>query len=144
MMQRIDRPPLWGSLEPILGRRTPVGPAEWNAVRIVSVMIKGPHDLRGQRLTIQAHVYLGALRPADVRVELLPGRQSCDAMPAPVTRLWTEASFDNGSFLFEGTVSKAATDTAEGFTVCVRPAPSGGAGDQPPVLRWCNANAGRR
>ena len=144
MMQHTERPTLWGPLEPILGRRTPVGAAEWNAVRIVSVTITGSHDVRGLRTSVQAHVYLGALRPADVRVELLPGRLTGDALPAPVTRLWTEASLGNGGYLFEASVARSTIEAPEGFTICVRPAPNGGASDRPPVLRWCAAGGGQR
>ena len=97
--------------------------ANWNNVRVESVDGTENGDLAvGDRLTVRAHLRLGALTPDDVGVELYLGRLNADgdfadslAVPMHLT------GSANGTFLFEAATVPCSRSGIHGYTVRVMP-----------------------
>lgn len=100
----------------------------WMHVRVEDACLTDDH--RGPLL--QVWVHLGALLPADVRVEVVPGAPPpLNVSPGPRGRvMWSVRSYHNGSYLFEMSAFDPA-GSADGCTVRIA-APLTSPGDVPP------------
>lgn len=111
----------------------------WPDVRIVQLgSAPGRGAAPSATITARACVHLGALTPADVRVEVVgrEGSHVADAAPTPpCRRLWSVRSYANGSFLFEGEVPRAMLEHPAGVDVRVRADPQRGHTALAPVAR---------
>src|SRR5687768_13567602 len=76
---------------------------QWPRVRISDVTTRPSSDGSGDCMTVHACVHLGALLPADLRVELVP--MPCGAAvgsPQPASYLlWSVESYHNDSYAYE-------------------------------------------
>ena len=113
----------------------------WVHVRIRSVESLPSLARDGDdHVVIRAHIHLGTLLPADVKVDFLapasPASRAGDA-PEACCQLWSVQSYDNGSFVFEAVVPAELVDGAP--RVGVRVGPRRATEEHPalrPVVRW--------
>lgn len=102
---------------------------EWPGVRITGVMMLADVPLTPERhQRIQAHVRLGRLTPANVRVHLTTATRTADMAPYGgwTRRLAASQTYDNGHFVFEGHVPEHVLATmASCLTVVVEPLSQG-------------------
>lgn len=98
---------------------------EWAGVRITDVAILA--DLPGtpeRHQRVRAHVRLGQLTPADVRVQLTSATLTADTAPGDpwMHRLTCSQAYANGHFVFEAHVPEHQLDVrASRLTVVVEP-----------------------
>jgi hypothetical protein len=118
--------------------------ARWPEVRILGIDTPAPtrHVPKGMQ-TIRVHVRLGALTPADVRVEMAMGDAAMARDPsAAVIRLASTRCYGNGSFAFEAEVPRATLEGPKGFSIRVAPDPYHGVVLLPPVVQYVRARRG--
>jgi len=101
--------------------------AWWSAVRVGSVAVSRHGSAADEGATVRACVELGALAPADVRVDVVgAGAAAGEAsVGSEGVRLWSTQSFDNGTFVFEAHVPAELVHARDAISVRVRPAPTG-------------------
>lgn len=114
---------------------------EWPGVRITDVTILADVPFTPERhRRVRAHVRLGRLTPADVRVHLTTAIRTADMTPIDAwsRRLTCAQAYDNGHFVFEGHVPEHVLKAmAPRLTVVVEPLSdiSGAAPQLEPVVR---------
>ena len=95
------------------GRAVPIEPRvpSWNARRVLTDwwrvrihLVEVVPDSGGRR--VRAVVQLGALAPADVRVELLLTSRAREAPRDGGRPMWSTQSYDNGCYVFEATIAR--------------------------------------
>ncbi len=98
--------------------------SNWNQVAIIKVEShNGPHVTVGQSVEVTASVFLGALSPRDIRVELYLGKldasdQVIDATPITLPEV---KDIGSGTYSFSGTTTSKRSGRY-GYTVRVLPA----------------------
>jgi len=129
-------------------RRIDPSSDDWSAVTVdaIDVLRSVPGKAPGVGL-VCACVYLGRIRPADVRVEL-----RCEACGGSIatalrpTRMWSMHAQEPGTYYFEAYVPEDHLACADRITVSAKACPGGGERDeplQPPVARRSQAIAMR-
>lgn len=126
---------------PLASRSSDPRTAHWVRVRVRSVESLRTLAREGdEQVVVRACVHLGALLPADVKVDLLtPARVASRAGDAPdaCCQLWSVQSYDNGTFVFEALVPAELVDRATTVGVRVR---AQRVREEPstlrPVIRW--------
>lgn len=120
----------------------------WDEVRVEAVTTDLQGDLRvGATLNVRAQIYLGALMPDDVTVELYAGQVNADgeiieAQITPMPSLKNGA--DAGRFHFASDSSACCKSGLHGFTVRVLPRhPDLATKFLPGLIRWAELNAGK-
>lgn len=111
--------------------------AHWPEIRVVRMQaIPGTEAGAGETATLHVRLHLGALTPADVRVELTVGGPFVARDPsASAVRLRNARSHDDGDYTFEAELPSDVLDGALGFTVRVVPDSRRGAVVLAPVMR---------
>ena len=97
---------------------------QWPRVRISDVATRPSSEVSGDYTIVHARVHLGALLPADVRVELVPMpvvTKPAAAQPASYL-MWSVESYHNDSYAYEVTVPSHILASDPACIVCVRPA----------------------
>lgn len=96
---------------------------QWPRVRISDVTTRPSSEGSGDYTIVHARVHLGALLPADVRVELVPMPVTKPAAAQPASYLmWSVESYHNDSYAYEVTVPAPVLAAEPECIVCVRPA----------------------
>jgi hypothetical protein len=96
-------------------------------VRVTALTVEPPTSPDDATATVQACIHLGALLPADVRVDLISAPRDTDGrahVPSMCHRLCSVLSYQNGSYLFEASV--VATELPELRDVAIRVTPAQG------------------
>jgi hypothetical protein len=94
-------------------------------VRVTALTVEPPTSPDDATATVQACIHLGALLPADVRVDLISAPRDADAhVPSMCHRLCSVLSYRNGSYLFEASI--VATELPELRDVAIRVSPAQG------------------
>ena len=108
---------------------------EWRQLRVERVDVRREPTANGTRLAVWACVYLGAhLLPADVRVELLAEYGRAGHRTTTPARLWSTRCYDNGTYLFEGSLALASDVRETGLAVRLTPAPHHPPADVAPIV----------
>lgn len=97
---------------------------QWPRVRISDVATRPSSEGSGDFMVVHARIHLGALLPADVRVELVPiPVVTTPAATQPASYLmWSVESYHNDSYAYEVTVPAHVLAAEPACIVCVRPA----------------------
>lgn len=94
---------------------------QWSAVRVILFEAMHLADA-ADRVRVRAVIHLGALSPADVRVDAVTGgTESPDEPGRRASELWCAQSYRNGTFVFEGFAATEALDERGALTARVRP-----------------------
>ena len=110
---------------------------EWSQLRVERVDVHREPTANGTRLGVWACISLGAhLLPADVRVELLAEFGRAGHRTTTPARLWSTRCYQNGTYLFEGSLPLASDVRETGLTVRVTPAPHHPPADVAPIVVW--------
>ena len=99
--------------------------ADLAGVRVTALTVQPPSSPDDTTATVQACIHLGALLPADVRVDLISApRDAHGRVPSMCHRLCSVLSYQNGSYLFEASI--VATELPELRDVAIRVSPAQG------------------
>ena len=111
--------------------------AHWPEIRVVRMQaVTRPGVGASEAAMLRVRLHLGALTPADVRVELTIGGPLVARDPsASAVRLMSARSHGNGDYTFEAELPPSVLDGALGFTVRVVPDSRHGAVVLAPVMR---------
>lgn len=111
--------------------------ANWPEIRVVRLQaIPGPGAGAARIAMLRVRLHLGALTPADVRVEMTLGGPLVARDPsAAAVRLSNPRSHGDGDYTFEAELPPGVLDGAIGFTVRVVPDTRHGAVVLAPVMR---------
>lgn len=113
---------------------------QWSGVRVEDIDSHLRHERYGRdEVIVRAYVKLGTLLPADVKVDLLIDRRHADRCnPRGADHpLWSVQSYENGVFVFEGSMPRNEVEKAAGIGVRVRPFRTrDGASAPPAVIEW--------
>jgi hypothetical protein len=94
----------------------------WEAVRVVQVEVTSQFADATDRVRVRAVIHLGALSPADVRVDVVGDvAEPVDASVPRLGELCSAQSYHNGTFVFEGIAATNEFGDHPSLTVRVRP-----------------------
>jgi len=112
----------------------------WSDVRVETVENNVPNEVRvGEPMVARAKVHLGALKPADVAVQMYTGRLNAvgDIVDAEMTPMHLAGEAGSGAYVFESAPTPWRVSGLHGYTVRVLPAhPALHCNYLPGLLTW--------
>ncbi len=95
----------------------------WDDIQIESVFAETLSELTvGQKLEVTAQIYLGSIKPEDLRIALFHGPLEASGDLSQGERIWMKPikNGNNGTYVFKGEIP-LDTSGQQGFAVCVYP-----------------------